>query len=72
MKQIRNWIDFILTEGNEPAIVEAVNGWGGMAEGMRFKAFDKHKNHIAIWNQCGRAVWSHRKIFKIIEKGSVL
>lgn len=72
MKQMKNWIDFATNGKNKPAIVEAINGSGGMAEGMRFKCFDKTKSHVAIWNQRSRAVWSHRKNFKVIEKGTVL
>lgn len=72
MRASRSWLDFILTDGNECATVEAVNGSGGMAEGMKFKAFDVQGNHIAIWNQRGRAVWCHKKNLKVIEKGSVM
>ena len=72
MRAPRGWLDFILTEGNRCAIVEALNGSGGMSEGMQFKAFDVCKNHVAIWNQRSRAVWCHKKNLKIIDKGTVL
>jgi hypothetical protein len=72
MRAPKNWINFILAEGNQCAIVEAVNGSGGMAEGMQFKAFDFHKGFVAIFNQRGNAVWCHKKNLKVISKGTVL
>lgn len=65
------WISFICEEGNIPAVLEAKNHSGGIYNGMAFESWAFDGDYFSIWNMAGKAVWCHKKNFKILSRGTV-
>lgn len=70
-RRIRCWIEFICTDGAKPAIVESLNGSGGICTGQQYKCWDFEGEFYAIRNQAGNAVWCHKNNLKLISAGTV-
>lgn len=66
-----NWVEFILQDGNIPAVIECKNHGGGMSPGQRFVAWDFDGHYFAINNHIGNSVWQHRENFDVISSGTL-
>lgn len=71
MKRTPCWSTFIGTEGAVPAILKAKNHSGGLYTGRAFCAWHFDGTYFSIWNMAGNAVWSHKKNFEIVSRGTV-
>lgn len=66
-----SWLGFILDDDNTPAVIEAVNGSGGLFVGFRAIAWHLENDYYAIHNNVGNQVWCHKDNFIVINRGNV-